>query len=257
MNPSPRLTEIDGHVAIVTGAAGGIGRATALRLADAGAHIVAIDLHADAVDAVIAEIATLGGKAIALVGDVTDDNLSATAVDFAVSTFGKLDILVNNAGMGSAQVPLWEVEPANWRRDIEVNLTSQFMMLHEAIPAMQKNNYGRIINVASAAGMEGHPLAGGYAAAKAGVVAMTKSVGKELATSGIIVNAIAPALINSGMLQEPWFTDEVRDALLSRIPMGRVGEPAEVAELIAYLASPAVSFTTGHVFDLSGGRATY
>jgi 3-oxoacyl-[acyl-carrier protein] reductase len=252
-----RLTEIDGHVAIITGAAGGIGRATALRLADAGVGIVALDLSTDALDSVAAEITVAGGRAVTLAGDVTDDSLAPAAVALALESFGRLDILVNNAGMGSAQVPTWQIDPAVWRRDIDVNLTSQFMMARAAVPVMIEVGYGRIVNVASAAGMEGHAMAGAYAAAKAGVVAMTKTMGKELAKHGVIVNAIAPALINSAMLNEPWFTDEVRDALLSRIPMGRMGEPEEVAELIAYLASPALTFTTGQVFDLSGGRATY
>ena len=257
MKNSSRLTEINGHVAIVTGAAGGIGRATALRLADAGANIVVVDLSAEVLDAVAAEITALGSRALTLVGDVTDDQLAPAAVKLALDHFSRLDILVNNAGMGSEQVPTWQIDPAVWRRDLDVNLTSQFLMVRAAAPVMLEAGYGRIVNVASAAGMEGHAMAGGYAAAKAGVVAMTKTMGKELAKHGVIVNAIAPALINSRMLHEPWFTDEVRDALLSRIPMGRVGEPEEVAELIAYLASPAVTFTTGHVFDLSGGRATY
>ena len=237
MTKSPRLTEIDGQAAIVTGAAGGIGRATALRLADAGVSIVAVDLDADALDSLAAEITAAGSQAVTLAGDVADDSLAPVAVKLALESFQRLDILVNNAGMGSEQVPTWQIDPAVWRRDLDVNLTSQFMMARAAVPVMMSAGYGRIINVASAAGMEGHALAGGYAAAKAGVVAMTKTMGKELAKSGIIVNAI--------------------DALLSRIPMGRIGQPEEVAELIAYLASPAVTFTTGHVFDLSGGRATY
>lgn len=256
MKPS-RRTQVDGHAAIVTGAAGGIGRATALRLADAGVDIVAVDRVAEPLDELVARMTALGARAVALVGDVTDDALAPTTVTLALETFGRLDILVNNAGMGSEQVPIWEIDPEVWRRDLDVNLTSQFVMARAAVPVMIDAGYGRIINVASAAGMEGHALAGGYAAAKAGVVAMTKTMGKELAKKGVIVNAIAPALINSAMLNEPWFTDEVRDALLSRIPMGRMGEPEEVAELIAYLASPAVTFTTGQVFDLSGGRATY
>jgi 3-oxoacyl-[acyl-carrier protein] reductase len=216
-----------------------------------------IDHSTEALDAVAAEIAATGSRAVTLVGDVTDDSLAPAAVTLALDSFKRIDILVNNAGMGSAQVPTWQIDPAVWRRDLDVNLTSQFVMARAVVPIMLEAGYGRIVNVASAAGMEGHAMAGGYAAAKAGVVAMTKTMGKELAKQGVIVNAIAPALINSAMLNEPWFTDEVRDALLSRIPMGRMGEPEEVAELIAYLASPALTFTTGQVFDLSGGRATY
>ncbi len=257
VNRNGRLTDIAGHVAIVTGAAGGIGRATCARLADAGAHVVAVDLQPERLAQLDDELRASGSSIVTVAGDVTDDALAPQTVQRALSEFGRLDILINNAGMGSAQVPTWEIDPAVWRRDLDVNLTSQFVMARAAIPVMIEAGYGRIVNVASAAGMEGHAMAGGYAAAKAGVVAMTKTMGKELAQRGVIVNAIAPALINSAMLNEPWFTDEVRDALLSRIPMGRMGEPEEVAELLAYLASPALTFTTGQVFDLSGGRATY
>ena len=154
-------------------------------------------------------------------------------------------------------VPLWEIELETWRRDLEVNLTSQFLMLKAAIPVMIERGYGRIVNTASAAGMEGHALSSPYAAAKGGVIAMTKAVGKELAKKGVLVNAIAPALIGSGMLDQPWFDEETKKQLLGRIPMGRVGEPEEVAEMVFFLASPALTFSTGAVFDLSGGRATY
>lgn len=192
-----------------------------------------------------------------LAGDVTDSELPARAVALAQEAFGGLDILVNNAGMGSGMVPLWEVEPETWRRDLEINLTSQFMFIRAAVPVLIERGYGRIVNTASAAGMEGHALSGPYAAAKAGVIAMTKTLGKELAQKGVVVNAIAPALIGSGMLEQPWFSGEVKRTLLERIPMGRVGEPEEVAEMVAFLSSPALTFSTGAVFDLSGGRATY
>lgn len=240
--------------AIVTGAAGGIGSATVRRLANDGVAIIAVDLDEDAVANLVDELSV---PAIALGGDVTDPGLAPRAVTTCLEEFGRLDILVNNAGMGSAQVPIWEIELDIWQRDLAINLTSQFMMVKAAIPPMIACRYGRIVNVASAAGMEGHALAGGYAAAKAGVIAMTKTLGKELAKTGVIVNCIAPALIGSGMLNQPWFTDEVRELLLSRIPMGRIGEPEEVAEMIAFLTSDKVTFSTGAVFDLSGGRATY
>lgn len=248
---------LENQTAIVTGAAGGIGAATARKLAAQGASIVCVDLDSSAAHAVAASIVEVGGQATALAGDVTDPDLSRRATQLAMDTFGSLEILVNNAGMGSAMRPLWEVELEDWRRDVDLNLTSQFMMCKAAIPPMISGGYGRILNVASAAGMEGHALSSGYSAAKAGVIAMTKALGKELAIKGVIVNAIAPALIGSGMLQQPWFNDEVKEKLLGRIPMGRVGEPEEVAEMIAFLTSPAVSFSTGAVFDLSGGRATY
>ncbi|GAA3325821.1 SDR family NAD(P)-dependent oxidoreductase [Paeniglutamicibacter sulfureus] len=253
----PSTSVLRGQAAIVTGAAGGIGAATAHKLAGLGAGIVCVDLDSDAAAEVATSIVAAGGQAVSLAGDVTDPSLGLSATVLAQETFGSVDILVNNAGMGSAMRPLWEVELEEWRRDIDINLTSQFMMCKAVVPSMIASGYGRILNVASAAGMEGHALSGGYSVAKAGVIAMTKVLGKELAAQGVIVNAIAPALIGSGMLQQAWFNDEVKEKLLGRIPMGRVGEPEEVAEMIAFLTSPAVSFSTGAVFDLSGGRATY
>ncbi|OAV61600.1 3-oxoacyl-ACP reductase [Enteractinococcus helveticum] len=245
------------QTAIVTGACGGIGAATTMRLVRLGVNVVALDLNAERLAQLEQDVTEAGGNIAVLAGDVTDEQLGRAAVELAKERFGDLEILVNNAGMGSAMEPIWEIDLADWRRDIEVNLTSYFMMIQAAVPHMVEAGYGRIVNTASAAGMEGHALAGGYAAAKAGVIAMTKVLGKELAKDGVIVNAIAPALIGSGMLDQPWFSDEVKEKLLGRIPMGRVGEPEEAAEMIAFLASPSVSFSTGAVFDLSGGRATY
>lgn len=254
MSSPPSLA---GQTALITGACGGIGAATARRLAREGVHVVCLDLRQDALEDLVRQIEAEDGRAVALSGDVTDPDLPGRAVAQALKEFGGLDILINNAGSGSRMVPLWEVGPEDWRRDLEVNLTSQFMFIRAAVPVLIERGYGRIVNTASAAGMEGHALSGPYAAAKAGVIAMTKSLGKELAQQGVIVNAIAPALIGSGMLDQPWFSGEVKRTLLERIPMGRVGEPEEVAEMITFLASPALTFSTGAVFDLSGGRATY
>lgn len=249
------MTNLTGNVAIVTGAGGSIGRATVQRLREAGADVVAVDLSLEAMQPHLAD--ELPGGIDLMQGDVLDETLAPKVVARAIERFGKVDLLVNNAGMGSELKPLWEIDLATFKRDVDINLTSQFSFIHAAVPEMIKGGYGRIVNVASQAGMEGHALSGGYGAAKGGVIALTKILGKELADKGVIVNAIAPALINSGMLNQPWFTEEMKQSLLGRIPMGRLGEPEEVAEMIAFLCSPAVTFTTGSIFDLSGGRASY
>ena len=201
---------LDGQVAVVTGAGGGIGQAVCLKLASLGVDVVVVDQDAAGAQRVAEAMGERGRKGIVLVGDVCAPGLGAQALALARERFGRLDILVNNAGMGSAMVPLWEIDPAAWRHDLDVNLTSQFLMCRAVVPHMVEAGYGRILNVASAAGMEGHPLSGAYAAAKAGVIAMTKSLGKELAQKGVIVNAIAPALIESRMLSSDWFDPQVK-----------------------------------------------
>lgn len=246
---------LEGNVAIVTGAGGSIGKAVVRKFRSLGVNVMAVDLKAEYMQALVDEQSA--GKIALFEGDVADETLAPRVVTATIEAFGKVDILINNAGMGGSQVPIWEIELDEWKHDIAVNLTSQFLMCKAAIPNMIEHGYGRIVNVASAAGMEGHALSGGYGAGKGGVIAMTKILGKELAQKGVSVNAIAPALINSGMLNQPWFTEEVKNTLLGRIPMGRLGEPEEVAEMIAFLSSPELSFSTGAVFDLTGGRATY
>lgn len=252
-----RVGEMKDQIAIVTGAAGKIGSAICLKLHAAGVKLVLLDLNAKKCEELKAYISQQGGIAISFHGDICDPIFIDGVIQQTLLTYGRIDILVNNAGMGSAMKPLWEVDLADWEKDLRINLNSQFLMCKAVIPSMLKQGYGRIVNVASSAGMEGHALSGGYSAAKAGVIAMTKTLGKELAQKGIVVNAIAPALIETDMLNADWFNEEVKQNLLSRIPMGRLGKAEEVAEMVDFLASPKVSFSTGAVFDLSGGRATY
>ncbi|ADZ90912.1 SDR family NAD(P)-dependent oxidoreductase [Marinomonas mediterranea] len=248
---------LENRVAVITGAAGSIGREVCLKLNMEGAKLVLVDIDVESCNKLKDEIHNLGGNCIVVIGDLCSDGTPNRIRDSALNAFQRIDILINNAGSGSEMKPIWEMEFSDWERDIKQNLSSQFLMCKAIIPQMLKQSYGRIINVSSSAGMEGHALSGGYAAAKAGVIAMTKVLGKELAKTGVIVNTIAPAVIETKMLQKEWFNEDVKNSLLERIPMGRLGQPSEVAEMINFLASEKVSFTTGAVFDLSGGRATY
>ncbi|BEP13229.1 SDR family NAD(P)-dependent oxidoreductase [Acidothermaceae bacterium B102] len=223
------------RTAVVTGAMSGLGLASAVRLAADGVRVVGLDVVPGA----------------DLVVDVTD----ADAVRAAARQIGPVDILVNSAGVIGPNVPLWEIDPADWARTFAVNVTGTFHTCQAFVPGMRAAGWGRIVNLASMAGKDGNPNLSAYSASKAAVIGLTKSLGKELATSGVLVNAIAPAVIDTPMnaTTEP----EVLAHITSLIPMKRVGRPEEVAELVAWLASDKVSFSTGAVYDISGGRATY
>jgi 3-oxoacyl-[acyl-carrier protein] reductase len=178
-----------------------------------------------------------------------------SAVRQVAAAFGRLDILVNNAGITGRSFPIWELSDEDWRRVIDVDLTSVFYCCRAAVRVMLEQGSGRIVNIASIAGKEGNPTLVPYSAAKAGVIGLTKALAKEVCTRGILVHAVAPAVIGTELLQQ--MEQGTVDLLVSKIPMGRVGRPEEVAALVAWLASDACSFTTGAVHDLSGGRATY
>lgn len=244
--------KLDGKVAIVTGAAQGIGRAIAERLLESGAQVWLWDLD----ERVLAETAgQLGDNAHALHVDVSaPDDVAATAQTVADEA-GKIDILVNNAGISGANAPLWDYSVDEWRRVIEIDLNGVFYCCKAVVPHMIARGYGRIVNMASVAGKEGNPNASAYSTAKAGVIALTKTLGKELAAHDIAVNCVTPAAARTALFDQ--MTQEHVDYMLSKIPRERFVALEEIAAMVAWLVSTENSFTTAATFDLSGGRATY
>jgi 3-oxoacyl-[acyl-carrier protein] reductase len=247
------MNQIDlfGRVAIVTGAARGIGRAIAARFAASGARVAIWDIDGAAAKAAAAEIA----GAVDLACDVTDPATIAAALRETEARLGPPDILVNNAGISGPNHPLDEYPAAEWRRVIEIDLVGVFNCCRAVVPAMRRRDYGRIVNIASIAGKEGNPNASAYSAAKAGVIGLTKSLGKELAETGIRVNCVTPAAARTDIFAQ--MTEAQVAYMLSKIPMGRFVLVDEIAALVAWLSSEECSFSTGGVFDISGGRATY
>jgi 2-dehydro-3-deoxy-L-rhamnonate dehydrogenase (NAD+) len=250
-----RMNQINlqNRTAVVTGGARGIGRAIVERLLASGASVAIWDLDEE----VAAEAAgELEGAGLVAVGvDVTELGSVTKAVAATVAALGGIDILVNNAGIAGTNATVWQTDPGEWKRVVDINLNGPFHCCHEVVPEMLKKGYGRIVNIASIAGKEGNPNAAHYSASKAGVVALTKSLGKELAQKGVIVNCVTPAVIETDILKQ--LEQYHIDYMLSKIPMGRFGQKTEAAALVAWLCSEDCSFTTGAVFDLSGGRATY
>jgi 2-dehydro-3-deoxy-L-rhamnonate dehydrogenase (NAD+) len=246
--------DLQGKSAVVTGAARGIGYAIAERLVRSGAQVSIWDVDPDGGAEAALELSKLGGMHVAHV-EITSDDSVRKATERTVDAFGRIDILVNNAGIAGSTAKLWELPVEEWRRVVEVDLIGPYLCCRHVVPVMLKGGYGRIVNLASIAGKEGNPNASHYSAAKAGVIALTKSLGKELAQSGICVNCITPAVIETDILKQVGQTHI--DYMLSKIPMGRFGQKDEAAGLAAWLCSQECSFTTGAVFDLSGGRATY
>jgi 2-dehydro-3-deoxy-L-rhamnonate dehydrogenase (NAD+) len=245
--------DLKGRRAIVTGGAQGIGLAISQRLLHSGAQVLIWDIDATRLDAACKELAALGGASGQVV-ELTDDAAVAAATQAALAG-GRIDILVNNAGITGGNATTWELDPVVWRRVIEVNLIAPYLTCRHVAPAMIAAGYGRIVNIASVAGKEGNPNASHYSASKAGLIALTKSLAKETATKGLLVNAITPAVARTAMFEQ--MTQAHIDYMLGKIPMGRLLEVQEIAAMVAWLSSEDCSFSTGAVFDITGGRATY
>ncbi len=249
--------DLKGRVAVITGGAQGIGYAAAERMLQSGASVVLWDIDAARLATAEDVLARLGaaGKVTASIVELSLDADITAATAEAVKAHGRIDILVNNAGITGGNGPTWELSPEVWRRVIDVNLVGPFLTCRAVVPQMIKQGYGRIVNIASVAGKEGNPNASHYSASKAGLIALTKSLAKELATKGVLVNAVAPAAAKTAIFDS--MTPQHIEFMLSKIPMARFLEVGEAAAMIAWLASEECSFSTGAVFDLSGGRATY
>jgi len=244
--------DLEGRVAVITGGAQGIGYAVAERFKASGAKLWLWDRDAPLLEAAAKALGD-GVRTVAL--DQTDAAAVAAAAAQVAAEAGKVDILVANAGIAGANAMVWEYDLDEWRRVIEVNLNGVFYCCRAVVPYMLEAGYGRIVNVASIAGKEGNPTASAYSASKAGVIALTKSLGKETAGKNVAVNCVTPAAARTRIFEQ--ITQAHIDYMLSRIPRGRFLEVNEAAAMIAWLASEDNSFTTGAVFDLSGGRATY
>jgi 3-oxoacyl-[acyl-carrier protein] reductase len=236
----------------VTGGAAGIGLAIAQRLAASGARLSLWDRDRGALDAARR---ALGSGHLAVALDVASESDVAAATAATLDELGRIDVLVCSAGITGPNLPLADYPLADWQQVMDINLTGVFLCNRAVVPAMRASDYGRIVNIASIAGKEGNPNASAYSVSKAGVIALTKSLGKELAKTGIRVNCVTPAAVRTGMFSQ--MTQTHIDFMLSKIPMGRFGTVEEIAALVAWLATEECSFSTGAVFDLSGGRAVY
>ncbi len=244
--------DLSGQTAIVTGGATGIGEAIARRLAGAGATIAVVDVD---LESARQTAASLDNASFAIRADVAEAGDITKAVDAVLGRTGRIDVLVNNAGIAGPAAPIWEQTDEDWHRNIAINLTGVFRFCRAVVPHMRSRRYGRIVNIASIAGKEGNPRMVPYSATKAGVIGLTKSLGKELATDGICVNAVSPAVVQTRILDQ--LTAEQVAYMTDKIPMRRTGQPSEIAAVVHFLASPDCSFVTAQCYDASGGRATY
>lgn len=246
--------DLNGRFAVITGGARGMGFAFAKKFLQSGASVMLWDISEETLAKARTALSEFGRVETAVV-DVTDHSAVEAAAAAAEASFGAVDILINSAGIAGVNVPLTEYPINLWHHVHGVNLDGIFFTCRAIVPIMQKKGYGRIVNIASMAGKDGNPNACAYSVSKAGVIGLTKSLGKELATSGINVNAVAPAVIETEMLAD--VSEEQIAYMLSKIPMGRMGTVEEIAGLVSWLSSSECSYSTGAVYDLSGGRATY
>jgi NAD(P)-dependent dehydrogenase (short-subunit alcohol dehydrogenase family) len=246
--------DLNGRTAVVTGGARGIGRAIAERMLASGASVAIWDLDAAAMDATASELAAHGTISTHQV-ELTSEPAVRAAAAATLARHGAVDILVNNAGITGGNAPTWDLPADEWRRVLEVNLVGPYLACAAVLPGMVAQGYGRVVNVASVAGKEGNPNASHYSASKAGLIALTKSLGKELAGKGVLVNCVTPAAAKTDLFKQ--MAPAQTEYMLSKIPMGRFVEVAEIAALACWLATEDCAFSTGAVFDISGGRATY
>ncbi len=246
------MLELSGQIALITGAATGIGEVIAARLARAGATVCLADIDGAAAEAAAARIGA-GAQPISL--DVASSDGVKRAIASLLERNKSIDILVNNAGLAGKAAPIWDQTDEDWHRVMAVNIDGPFYLCRAVLPQMRSRGYGRIINVASVAGKEGNPNMVAYSASKAALIGLTKSIAKEVATEGICVNAVAPAVIRTKILEQ--LTPAQVAYMVERIPMKRTGEPEEVAAVVHFLASRDCSFVTGQCYDVSGGRSTY
>jgi NAD(P)-dependent dehydrogenase (short-subunit alcohol dehydrogenase family) len=248
----PSSSRFEGQVVLITGGASGIGHATASRFLAEGASVGLIDINPE-VDNIARSLEP--ERAMGAVADAADPDAVGQAISAAGARLGPANVLVNGAGIAGRSAAAWDVSDEEWDDMMRITLRSVFVCTRAVIDTMRQRGAGRIINIASVAGKEGNPNASPYSAAKAAVIAFTKAVAKEVAREGIYVNAVAPGLIETPMNRQ--VSEEHLSYMLERIPIGRIGQPEEVAAMIAFLASEDLTFTTGQVFDVSGGRATY